>query len=82
MKTIRVFDSQIDHINDTNPFPLDWHPMCEFHCVGNDSYHIWTVDDEDSSGGWLSPELVKETSAWLRKAGANTDETVLIKYWW
>jgi len=82
METIRVFDSQHDHINHTNPFPDDWSPMCEFNCVGNDAYHKWTVGDEYNSGGFLSPETRKETDEWLLKAGANNDETVLIRYWW
>lgn len=82
MKTIRIFDSQHDHVNDINPFPMDWHPMCEFHCVGNDSYHTWTVGDELNGGEYLSPELMKETDEWLLKAGANPGEELLIKYWW
>lgn len=82
METIRVFDSQHDHINDTNPFPEDWHPMCEFNCVDNDAYHGWIVGEKNNSGGWLSPAIVKETDVWLLKAGANPGETVLIRYCW
>lgn len=82
MKTIRVFDSQHDHINDVNPFPEEWHPMCEFNCCGNDSYHSWTVGSDLNGGGYLSEETVKETNEWLLKAGATEGENVLIYYWW
>ena len=85
MRTVRIFDAQHDHINDVNPFPMDWHPMCEFNNVGNDSYHDWTVGldyEEASDGGWLTPEIVKETDEWLLKAGAKHGEELLIKYWW
>ena len=82
MKTIRIFDSQHDHINDDNPFPMDWHPMCEFNNVGNDSYHNWTVGNELNGGEYLSSELMKETDEWLLKAGAEPGEALLIKYWW
>ncbi len=84
MKTIRIFDAQHDHINDINPFPMDWHPMCEFHNVGNDGYHEWTVGakEEKNGAGYLSEEIEIETDEWLLKAGAEPGEELLIKYWW
>lgn len=85
MKNIRIFDTQDDHINKENPAPCDgdaFTHLCEFSCVGNDSYHDWTVDDADSGGGYVTKDEQADFNTWLKKAGAKPGEKLLIYLWW